>query len=93
MNSFAKILTSMLHAILSEDWSDYDQKKKSRAEDFDSTEWELNYLFEKIKNHYSEDTESLIKRAIFITSKELRSPCSRKKFISRTLENLEFLRH
>ena len=81
----------MLNKILSEDWSDYDQKKKDDSDVFSCDEWEQEYLANKMIKYYPEYPERLVKRAIAISCKELRPPRSRKSVVHRAINNLVFL--
>jgi len=52
----------MAHAVLNEDWSDYDDKKKKHedAKYFSCEEpWEVDYLVRKLKKHYPAKTSKL----------------------------------
>jgi hypothetical protein len=83
----------MLDKILSEDWSDYDSRKKDNADNFSCEDWELEYLTKKIMQLYPEYPERLVKRAISISCKEMKQPRTRKSFVNRAVNNLVFLMH
>ena len=74
----------MPHAVLSENWSDYDDKKKKKEDRlFFACEetWEVNYLVNKLKNHFRSKTESDIRSAIAACCNEVRAPRPRDKFV------------
>jgi len=58
----------MAHPILSEDWSDYDQKKIRDKRDggFVSCEesWEVEYILRKVRKYAPRKTDEQIKAAI-----------------------------
>ena len=58
----------MAHPILSEDWSEYDQKKIRDGRDgrFVSCEesWERDYILRKVRRHVPRRTDAEIKAAI-----------------------------
>jgi hypothetical protein len=77
---------------ISEDWSDYDDKKKKSkdAQYFScSEEWEVNYLVNKIKNVYPKLTRETIKDAIQDCCKSVKTPRPRKEFINCVLSKLD----
>lgn len=75
----------MPHAVLNEDWSDYDDRKIRDGRDrskFACTEpWEVTYLVNKLKKHYPYKTESAINTAIESCCKSVGSPHPREKFV------------
>jgi hypothetical protein len=74
----------MPERILSDNWSDYDNKKK-KWEDrlFFSCEepWEVEYLVSKIRRIYPLKLESAIRTAIASCCKEIPAPRPRNKFV------------
>jgi hypothetical protein len=75
----------MAHAVLNEDWSDYDNKKKKQEDRlFFSCEesWEVSYLLKKLKNHYPDKTEAQIKNAIEACCRTIHPPRPRERFVT-----------
>jgi len=74
----------MPHAVLNEDWSDYDNRKKL-GEDrryFACTEsWEVDYLIRKLKRHYPGKSEQQIRAAIEACCSRVGAPHPREKFV------------
>ena len=77
--------------ILESDWSDYDRIKKSDRNIFTCEDWELDYLAKKIKKLYPKYDERMIKRAIYVSSKEMGKSKTREAFVNRVMGNLRFL--
>lgn len=78
--------------ILSEDWSDYDDRKirdGRDAKDFACTEeWEVNYLVKKISKVYPQFSESNIRSAIAACCRTIGSPHPRKAFVECVMKRL-----
>jgi hypothetical protein len=70
--------------VLSEGWSDYDNRKK-RVEDrlFFSCEetWEVDYLVGKLRRHYPFTSEQAIRTAIASCCRTVHAPRPRKAFV------------
>jgi hypothetical protein len=58
----------MPHAVLNENWSEYDNRKikdgRDRSKMSCDEPWEVNYLVEKLRKHYPYKTDNAIKAAI-----------------------------
>jgi len=81
----------MPQKILSEDWSEYDNKKKKKEDAlFFSCEepWEQNYLIQKIRNVYPQYSEAAITAAIAACCLEVRAPRPRKSFVECVMRRL-----
>lgn len=80
------------HKILSEDWSEYDNKKitdKRDSKDFSCEEtWEVEYLVKFIKKHYPYHTDFQIRSAIKICCKSVPAPRPRRTFIECVVSKL-----
>jgi hypothetical protein len=78
--------------VLTEDWSDYDNRKMRDRQDtryFAFTEnWELDYLVRKYKKAHPYLTESVIKTAISECCMITRQPKPREQFIRCVSERL-----
>ncbi len=75
----------MIHGILNEDWSEYDNKKVRDGRDkskFSCDEpWEVDYLVKKIKKNYPGKTEDQIQAAIKSCCAVVRAPRPREEFV------------
>jgi hypothetical protein len=81
----------MPHKILSEDWSDYDNKKKKKEDAlFFSCEesWERDYLIRKIRKVYPQYSEALVTAAIVACCLEVRASRPRKAFVECVMRRL-----
>jgi hypothetical protein len=81
----------MPHKILSEDWSDYDNKKKKKEDAlFFSCEesWEREYLIQKTRKVYPQYSEAVITKAIDACCLEVRAPRPRKTFVECVMRRL-----
>ncbi|OJW82321.1 MAG: hypothetical protein BGO69_17175 [Bacteroidetes bacterium 46-16] len=77
--------------VLSEDWSDYDDKKKKKEDRLFFSceeEWEVEYLVKKIKKHYPEISDAKIKEAIGLCCKTIHAPRPRKTFVECVMKRL-----
>lgn len=77
--------------ILSEDWSDYDNKKKKKEDAwfFACTEdWEPEYLVNKIRKRHPEKTKDEIMDAIRLCCKSVPAPRPRDKFVECVMNRL-----
>lgn len=75
----------MAHPVLNEDWSDYDNRKRTREDRlFFSCEesWEREYLLKKLKRHYPRKSEAEISSAIDACCKTVSAPRPREKFVA-----------
>ena len=76
----------MAHAVLNDDWSDYDDRKKRGNPDsskFACTEsWEVEYLVKKLKKHYPHKTETAIRQAIASCCELVKAPHPRAQFVA-----------
>lgn len=84
-----------LNEILNEDWAEYDNRKIRDGRDgkfFACTEkWEVEYLKNKIKKHYSEKNEIAIALAITQCCNSISSPHPRKAFVECVLKRLQLI--
>jgi len=81
----------MAHAVLNEDWSYYDDKKKKLGDssDFACTErWEVDYLVDKLKKHFPKKEEAAIRSAIEACCKQVGAPHPREKFVDCVVKRL-----
>lgn len=81
----------MPQRVLSEDWSDYDDRKKKRTDaQFFSCEesWEREYLVRKIRKVYPQYSEAAITAAISACCLEVRAPRPRKNFVECVMRRL-----
>ena len=81
----------MPQRVLSEDWSDYDDRKKKRTDaQFFSCEesWEREYLVRKIRKVYPQYSEAAITAAVSACCLEVRAPRPRKTFVECVMRRL-----
>jgi hypothetical protein len=81
----------MPQRVLSEDWSDYDDKKKKHTDAlFFSCEetWERDYLTKKIQKVYPLYSEAAVTAAISACCVEVRAPRPRKPFVECVMRRL-----
>lgn len=81
----------MAQKVLSEDWSDYDNKKKKKEDAlFFSCEetWERDYLTRKIRKVYPQYSEAAITVAITACCLEVRAPRPRRAFVECVMRRL-----
>ena len=81
----------MPQKVLSEDWSDYDNRKKkgTDAQFFSCDEfWEREYLVHKIRRVYPQYGEDGIGTAISACCLEVRAPHPRKAFVECVMKRL-----
>jgi hypothetical protein len=74
----------MPHLVLSEDWSEYDNKKKKHtdAQFFSCDEpWEREYLVRTIRKVYSQYSNDDVETAISACCKAVPAPRPRKAFV------------
>lgn len=78
-------------AVLNEDWSEYDDRKRrggSDRNDFACTEsWEVDYLVRKIRKHH-DVSEARVRAAITSCCSEIRAPRPRAKFVTCVMQKL-----
>lgn len=82
-----------IHTVLyTEDWSDYDDRKRRGGSDrnnFACTEsWEVDYLVRKISNQHPSVPADTIKAAIAACCSQLRAPHPRATFVECVLRRL-----
>jgi hypothetical protein len=75
----------MPHAVLREDWEDYDNRKirdKRDSSKFSCDEqWEVDYLVNKLRKHFPYKTDTAIKAAIAACCTQIRAPRPREEFV------------
>ena len=74
----------MSKAVLNEDWSDYDNRKKKGIDSLFFSceeEWEVDYLVKKVMKHHSGYTEAKVRAAIRSCCATVRAPRPRKEFV------------
>jgi hypothetical protein len=82
--------------ILSEDWKDYDDRKKKKEDrEFFSCEepWEVEYLVEKISRNFPKLEKEKIHAAIKQCCNAVAPPRPRKKFVECVMSRLGFDDH
>jgi hypothetical protein len=82
----------MPHAVLLEDWSDYDNRKKKKEDRlFVSCEesWEVDYLVGKFRKHFPYKTEVAIRQAIASCCREIPAPRPRDRFVNCVVSKLQ----
>ena len=82
----------MPQRVLTEDWSDYDKKKKKGvdARYFSCDEkWERDYLRDKIKKHLKYKTDAEIEAAIEQCCKTVGAPHPREEFVKCVFNRLD----
>lgn len=78
--------------VLTLSWSDYEERKM--REDSDALifcpehPWELTYLIRKIRQQYSQYTETAIFTSIRAATKDLTAPRKRSVFVNYVVQNL-----
>lgn len=84
----------MAHRVLTEDWSDYDNKKKKKEDRlFFSCEesWEVDYLVRKLKKYYPGKTDAQIISAIRACCNSISAPRPRDKFVACVTAKLDIV--
>ncbi len=83
----------MAQKVLSENWTDYDNKKirdYRDAKDFACSEsWEVDYLVNKISKVSPQYSEIRIRQAIKTCCSTIRAPHPRKAFVECVMERLK----
>ena len=81
----------MPHAILLENWTSYDNRKIKEEKDVSkfacSERWEVEYLAEKLKNHYPLKSPQVIMHAIQNCCSRIKAPHPREKFVECVVSN------
>lgn len=82
----------MPHAVLNEDWSDYDNRKirdKRDGSKFSCEEqWEVDYLINKLRKHFPYKTDSAIRSAISACCTVVKAPRPRNTFVECVVASL-----
>lgn len=81
----------MPQKILSENWSDYDNRKKKKEDALFFSceeEWERTYLVTKIRKNYPQYSEQQINTAINTCCRVIDAPRPRDKFVSCVINRL-----
>ncbi len=80
------------HAVLNEDWSQYDDRKNRGGSDRNhfacSEAWEVDYLIGKIRKHHPGISEARIRAAITSCCSEISAPRPRAKFVTCVMQKL-----
>jgi hypothetical protein len=81
-----------IHAILNEDWSEYDDRKKRGGSDYRnfacSESWEVDYLVRKIHKQHPEVSTERIRTAIKGCCETINTPRPRPRFVECVLKRL-----
>jgi len=84
----------MQHWIQTSDWSDYDNKKKSKANRFEficEEPWEVDFLVNKIRNFYPSLTKEDVRSVILECGETIKAPRSRSVFVLAVMDKLKRL--
>jgi hypothetical protein len=75
----------MPHAILNEDWSEYDNRKirdqRDRSKFSCEEDWEVSYLVQKLRKHFPYKTDTAIREAISACCRSVPAPRPRIDFV------------
>ncbi|GEP95902.1 hypothetical protein CCY01nite_21620 [Chitinophaga cymbidii] len=82
----------MLHPVLNEDWSDYDNRRirdgRDRSKFSCEEQWEVDYLVNKLRRYFPSKTDSAIRNAISSCCTTVRAPRPRQEFVECVVRRL-----